>query len=99
MTLRMKLHNEYKSLLIKDAHPSSNRPHWPARSDTVSFCALRRGVSAKHFSAKPQDRSKPFLHDSVYEHDFRNFVDVGQNPVLSVPCKNLLLPLTIDYHP
>ncbi|CAM9946087.1 unnamed protein product [Ectocarpus sp. 12 AP-2014] len=35
----------------------------------------RRGVSAKHFSAEPQDRSKPFLHDSLYEHDFRNFSD------------------------
>ncbi|CAM9198923.1 unnamed protein product, partial [Hapterophycus canaliculatus] len=35
----------------------------------------RRGVSAKHFCMKPEDRSKPFLHTSVYEHDFRNFSD------------------------
>lgn len=35
------------------------------------------GVSAKHFSASPQDRSKPFLHNTVYENDFRDFCAVS----------------------
>lgn len=37
-----------------------------------------RGVSAKDFSVRPQDRSKPFLHTTVYENDFREFSKVSR---------------------
>ena len=46
---------------------------------------LGRGVYAREFSENLLQRSKPFLHDSIYENDNRNFAKVRRTSTCNMP--------------